>query len=151
MEEKYNYLESVCPLLLSHGMTKKDNVIFCKLSDKEKLLILEFIASSNITETKLFNYIESKKIDTKYLKECYIGEQLRLELNKRLGYEYYVYDMYRLLNELDEYLHNNELGTDMYKILDEYKEEEFRRNSIISEINGSFSGVVLSRRGIVIQ
>ena len=151
MVEKYNYLESFCPLLLSHGMTKKDNVIFCKLSDKEKLLILEFIASSNMIENKLFDYIESIKKDTKHLKECYIGEQLRLELNKKVGYEYFVYDMYRLLNQLDEYLQNNELGINIHKIIDEYKQEEFRRNNVSSEINGSFSGAVLSRRGIVIQ
>ena len=43
MEGKYNYLESIAPLLLSHGMAKNDNVIYCELSDKEKLLILEFI------------------------------------------------------------------------------------------------------------
>ena len=151
MEQRYNYLESICPLLLSHGMTKKDNVIFCKLSDKEILLILEFITSLNISESRLFNYIESIKNDAKYLKECYIGEQLRLELNQKVGYKYYVYDMYRLLNQLDGYLQNNDLGINTHKILDEYKEEEFRRNAIISEINGSFLGVVLSRRSIVIQ
>lgn len=151
MEQKYNYLESICPLLLSHGMAKKDNVIFCKLSDKEKLLILEFITSPNITETKLFSYIESIKKDTEYLKECYKGEQLRLELNKKVGYEYYVYDMYRLLNQLYGYLQNNDLGPNMYKVLEEYKEEEFRRNTVSSEFNGSFSGAILSRRGIAIQ
>ena len=100
---------------------------------------------------KLFSYIESIKKDAKYLKQCYIGEQLRLELNKKVGYEYFVYDMYRLLNQLDEYLQNNNLGKDIHKIIDEYKQEEFRRNTVSSEINGSFSGAVLSRRGIVIQ
>ena len=59
--------------------------------------------------------------------------------------------MYRLLNQLDGYLQNNDLGINIYKILEEYKEEEFRRNSVFYENNGSFSGVVLSRRGIVIQ
>jgi len=151
MEQKYSYLESICPLLLSHGMTKKDNVIFCKLMDKEKLLILEFITSPIIEESELFSYIESIKKDSKYLKQCYNGERLRLELNKKVGYVYYVYDMYRLLNQLDECLKNNELGANIHKIIGEYKEEEFRRNTISSEINGSFSGVVLSRRGIVIQ
>ena len=151
MEQRYNYLESICPLLLSHGMIKDGNIIFCKLSDQEKLLILEFITSPNIKENKLFSYIESIKNDTEYLKECYRGEQLRLELNKKVGYEYYAYDMYRLLNELDKYLQNNDLGINIYKILEEYKEEEFRRNSVFYENNGSFSGVVLSRRGIVIQ
>ena len=151
MEQKYNYLETICPLLLSHGMIKDSNVIFCKLSDKEKLLILEFITSPNIGKNKLFSYIQSLKNDIKYLKECYVGEQLRLELNKKLGYEYFVYDMYRLLNQLDEYLQNNDLETNIHKIIDEYKEEEFRRNFLFYENNGSFSGIVLSRRGIVIQ
>ena len=151
MEEKYNYLESICPLLLSHGMAKKDNVIFCKLLDKEKLLILEFITGPNMIENKLFDYIESIKKDTEYIKECYIGEELRLELNKKVGYEYFVYDMYRLLNELDKYLQNNELGKGIHEIINEYKQEEFRRNSVFYENNGSFSGAVLSRRGIVIQ
>ena len=151
MKQKYNYLETICSLLLSHGMTKEGNGIFCKLPDKENLLLLEFITSPNITESKLFSYIESIKSDTKYLKECYKGEQLRLELNKKVEYEYYVYDMYRLLNQLDGYLQNNDLGINIYKILEEYKEEEFRRNSVFYENIGSFSGVVLSWRGIVIQ
>jgi len=151
MEQKYNYLESICPLLLSHGMTKIDNVICCKLSDREKLLLLEFVSIPNISENKLFNYIESVKCDTKYLNECYIGEQLRLELNKKVGYEYYVYDMYRLLNQLEEYLNNNELGIDIHKILEKYKKEELSRNSVVYKNNGSFHGIILSRRGIVIQ
>lgn len=86
-----------------------------------------------------------------YFKECYNGEQLRIELNKKVGREWYIYDMYRLLNELDEYLQNNELGNNIYKIIDEYKQEGFRRNSVFYENNDSFSGAVLSRRGIVIQ
>ena len=151
METKYNYLESIYTLLISHGMTKDGNIIFCNLLDKEKLLILEFMISPNTKENKLFSYIESIKKDTKYLEQCYIGEQLRLELNKKVGYEYFVYDMYRLLNQLDEYLQNNDLGINIHKIIDEYKEEEFRRNFVFYESNGSFSGTVLSRRGIVIQ
>ena len=43
------------------------------------------------------------------------------------------------------------MGIEIYKILEEYKKEELDRNSVVSEINGSFSAVVLSRRGIVIQ
>lgn len=39
----------------------------------------------------------------------------------------------------------------MYKILEEYKKEELDRNSVVSEFNGSFSAVVLFRKGIVIQ
>ena len=151
METKYNYLESICPLLISHSMTKDGNIIFCNLLDKEKLLILEFMISPNTKENKLFSYIESIKKDTKYLEHCYIGEQLRLELNKKVGYEYFAYDMYSLLNQLDEYLQNNELGKGIHEIIDEYKQEEFRRNSVFYENNGSFSGAVLSRRGIVIQ
>ena len=148
MKQKYNYLETICPLLLSHGMTKEGNVIFCKLPDKENLLLLQFITSPYITESKLFSYIENIKKDPAYLKECYKGEELRLELNKKVGYGYFVYDMYRLLKQLEEYLQNNNLGKEL---INEYKEEEFRRNSVFYENNGSFSGIVLSRRGIVIQ
>ena len=151
MEQKYNYLESICALLLSHGMTKTNGVIHCKLSDKEKLLLLEFISIPNISENKLFNYIESVKCDTKYLNECYIGDQLRLELNEKVGYEYYVYDVYRLLNQLEEYSQNNELGIEIHQILKKYKEEELNRNSVVYENSGSFHGIILSRRGIVIQ
>ena len=53
MQQKYNYLESICSLLLSHGMTKIDDVIYCKLSDREKLLLLEFISTPNLSENKL--------------------------------------------------------------------------------------------------
>jgi len=151
MEGKYNYLESIAPLLLSHGMAKNDNVIYCELSDKEKLLILEFISTLNLSDNRLLNYVESVKNDTKYLNECYKGERLRVELNKKVGREWYAYDMYRLLEQLDTYLKNNDLGIEMYKILEEYKKEELDRNSVISKFNGSFSAVVLSRRGIVIQ
>ena len=56
--------------------------------------------------------------------------------------------MYRLLKQLEEYLQNNNLGKEL---INEYKLEEFRRNSVFYENNGSFSEIVLSRRGIVIQ
>ena len=71
-----------------------------------------------------------------------------IDKNKKVGYGYFVYDMYRLLKQLEEYLQNNNLGKEL---INEYKEEEFRRNSVFYENNGSFSGAVLSRRGIVIQ
>lgn len=151
MKEKYNYLESIAPLFLSHGMVKKGNVICCEISEKESLLILEFITAQNLSQNRLFNYVERVKNDSEYLKGCYIGEQLRVELNEKVGRKWYVYDMYRLLEQLDAYQKNNNLGIEMYKILQEYKKEELDRNSVVSEINGSFSAVVLSRRGIVIQ
>lgn len=151
MGEKYNYLESIAPLLLSHGMFKTNNVISCELSEKENLLLLEFISNQNLSQNRLFNYIESVKNDTEYLNGCSKGEQLRLELNEKVGREWYVYDMYRLLNQLDKYLENNDMGIDINKILEKYKQEELDRNSIVYENNGSFSAIVLSRRGIVIQ
>lgn len=101
-------------------------------------------------QNRLFNYIESVKNETEYLNGCY-REQLRLELNEKVGREWYVYDMYRLLNQLDKYLQNNDLGIDINEILEKYKQEELDRNSIVYENNGSFSAIVLSRRGIVIQ
>lgn len=151
MEEKYNYLESIVPLLLSHGMVKKGDVISCELSEKENLLLLEFISAQNLPQNRLFNYVESVRNDTEYLNGCYRGEQLRIELNEKVGREWYVYDVYRLLNQLDKYLQNNDLGTDINKILNKYKQEELDRNSIVYENSGSFSAIVLSRRGIVIQ
>lgn len=151
MQEKYNYLESIAPLLLSHGMCKKNNVIFCELSKREILLLLDYISNQDLGEQSLYEYIESIKVNTSYLKKCYKGEQLRVELNEKVGREYFVYDMYRLLYQLEKYLQNNNLGIDIYNILKEYKREELNRNTIISEINGSYTAVILSRRGIVIQ
>lgn len=151
MEEKYNYLESIDPLLLSHGMIKKGNVISCELSEKENLLLLEFISAQNLPQNRLFNYVESVRNDAEYLNGCYRGEQLRVGLNEKVGREWYVYDVYKLLNQLDKYLQNNNLGTDINKILNKYKQEELDRNSIVYENNDSFSAIVLSRRGIVIQ
>jgi len=151
MEEKYNYLESIAPLLLSHGMVKIGNVISCELSEKEKLLLLEFISIRNLSQNKLFNYIESVKNDTEYLNGCSRGEELRLELNDKIGCEWFVYDMYRLLNQLDEYLKNYDLGIDVDMVLEEYKHEEINRNSLVYENNGSISAIILSRKGIVIQ
>ena len=49
-------------------------------------------------------YIEDAKNNDEYLKKCAYGETLRQELNKKVGYEYYVYDMHRLLGQLEEYL-----------------------------------------------
>lgn len=151
MQEKYNYLESITPLLLSHGMCKKNNVIFCELSKHEILLLLDYISNQDLGEQSLYEYIESIKVNTRYLKKCYKGEQLRVELNEKVGREYFVYDMYRLLYQLEKYLQNNNLGIDIYNILKEYKREELNRNTIVSEINGSYTAVILSRRGIVIQ
>lgn len=151
MQEKYNYLESIAPLLLSHGMCKKNNVIFCELSKHEILLLLDYISNQDLGEQSLYEYIESIKVNTRYLKKCYKGEQLRVELNEKVGREYFVYDMYRLLYQLEKYLQNNNLGIDIYNILKEYKREELNRNTIVSEINGSYTAVILSRRGIVIQ
>ncbi len=151
MQEKYNYLESIAPLLLSHGMCKKNNVIFCELSKQEILLLLDYISNQDLGEQSLYEYIESIKVNTRYLKKCYKGEQLRVELNEKVGREYFVYDMYRLLYQLEKYLQNNNLGIDIYNILKEYKREELNRNTIVSEINGSYTAVILSRRGIVIQ
>ena len=151
MQEKYNYLESIAPLLLSHGMCKKNNVIFCELSKQEILLLLDYISNQDLGEQSLYEYIESIKVNTRYLKKCYKGEQLRVELNEKVGHEYFVYDMYRLLYQLEKYLKNNNLGIDIYNILKEYKREELNRNTIVSEINGSYTAVILSRRGIVIQ
>ena len=151
MEEKYNYLESIAPLLLSHGMIKKGNVISCELSEKENLLLLEFISAQNLSQNRLFSYVESVRNEAEYLNGCYRGEQLRVELNEKVGREWYVYDMYRLLGQLDKYLQYNDFGTDINKILEKYKQEELERNSIVYENNGSYSAIVLSRRGIVIQ
>jgi hypothetical protein len=151
MEEKYNYLESIAPLLLSHGMCKKGNVIYCELPNHEILLLLNYISNQELSEHSLFEYIESIKNDARYLKKCYKGEKLRAELNEKVGREFFVYDMYRLLYQLDKYLQKNSLGTDMNNILEEYKREELNRNTIVSEINGSYTAVILSRRGIVIQ
>lgn len=151
MQEKYNYLESIAPLLLSHGMCKKNNVIFCELSKHEILLLLDYISNQDLGEQSLYEYIESIKVNTRYLKKCYKGEQLRVELNEKVGREYFIYDMYRLLYQLEKYLQNNNLGIDIYNILKEYKREELNRNTIVSEINGSYTAVILSRRGIVIQ
>lgn len=151
MEEKYNYLESIAPLLLSHGMCKKGNVIYCELPNHEILLLLNYISNHELSEHSLFEYIEGIKNDARYLKKCYKGEKLRVKLNEKVGREYFVYDMYRLLYQLDKYLQKNSLGTDMNNILEEYKREELNRNTIVSEINGSYTAVILSRRGIVIQ
>lgn len=151
MQEKYNYLESIAPLLLSHGMCKKNNVIFCELSKHEILLLLDYISNQDLGEQSLYEYIESIKVNTRYLKKCYKGEQLRVELNEKVGREYFVYDMYRLLYQLEKYLQNNNLGIDIYNIFKEYKREELNRNTIVSEINDSYTAVILSRRGIVIQ
>lgn len=151
MQEKYNYLESIAPLLLSHGMCKKGNVISCELSNHEILLLLNYISKLDLSEQSLYEYVESIKNDARYLKKCYKGEKLRVELNEKVGREYFVYDMYRLLYQLDKYIQNNSLGTNIYNILEEYKREELDRNTIVSEINGSYSAVILSRRGIVIQ
>ena len=117
---------------------------------------LEYIQHNEIdpeTEKweRLFNYVESVRNDAKYLNGCYRGEQLRVELNEKVGREWYVYDMYRLLGQLDKYLQYNDFGTDINKILEKYKQEELERNSIVYENNGSYSAIVLSRRGIVIQ
>ena len=84
MKEKYDYLESIASLLLSHGMTKKGNVISCELLEKEYLLLLEFILSQDLSQNKLFDYVEMVKKDCCYLKKCCIGEQLRKELNKKI-------------------------------------------------------------------
>lgn len=151
VKEKYDYLESIAPLLLSHGMVKKDNIISCELLDKEILLLLDFISEQNLSQNRLIDYVEKVKNDPLYLRKCYIGEQLRVELNEKVGREWYVYDMYRLLQQLGAYNKNNNFGNEISKALDEYKKEELYRNSIVSEINGSFSALVLSRRGIVIQ
>lgn len=151
MQEKYNYLESIAPLLLSHGMCKKGNVISCELSNQEILLILNYISNQELSEQSLYEYIDGIKTDAKYLKKCYKGEKLRIELNEKVGREYFVYDMYRLLYQLDKYIQNNSLGIDIYNNLKEYKGEELKRNTIVSEINGSYTAIILSRRGIVIQ
>lgn len=151
VKEKYDYLESIAPLLLSHGMVKKDNIISCELLDKEILLLLDFISEQNLSQNRLIDYVEKVKNDTLYLRKCYIGEQLRVELNEKVGREWFVYDMYRLLEQLDAYQRKNNFGNEFFKTLDEYKKEELYRNSIVGEINGSFSALVLSRRGIVIQ
>lgn len=151
MKEKYDYLESIASLLLSHGMTKKGNVISCELLEKEYLLLLEFVLSQDLSKNKLFDYVEIVKKDCCYLNKCCIGEQLRKELNKKIGREWYVYDMYRLLEQLDKYQKSHNLGIEISSLLEKYKREEFYRNSIVCEINDSISAVVLSRRGIVIQ
>ena len=85
MQEKYNYLESIAPLLLSHGMCKKNNVIFCELSKHEILLLLDYISNQDLGEQSLYEYIESIKVNTRYLKKCYKGEQLRVELNEKVN------------------------------------------------------------------
>ena len=67
------------------------------------------------------------------------------------------------MEELSKIINHKIKESDLYKEYIFYKnqidnneiickqKEELDRNSVVSEINGSFSAVVLSRRGIVIQ
>ena len=50
MEKKYNYLESIAPLILSHGMIKKGNVISC-----EFLHLLNYLKEFQFV--KYFQYV----------------------------------------------------------------------------------------------
>ena len=59
-------------------------------------------------------------------------------MNEKVGSEWYVYDMYKLLEQLDKYLKNNDLGIEMYKILEEYKKDELDRNSLSVKVMGLF-------------
>ena len=63
MKEKYDYLESIAPLLLSHGMVKKDNIISCELLDKEILLLLDFISEQNLSIRELRYKIKNKEYE----------------------------------------------------------------------------------------
>ena len=132
-------------------MVKKGNIISCELLEKENLLLLDFILEQDLSQNRLFDYVEMIKNNPLYLRKCYIGEQLRGELNEKVGREWYVYDMYRLLEQLDKYQKSHNLGIEISSLLEKYKKEELYRNSIVCEINGSISALVLSRRGIVIQ